>query len=266
MLRRPVLILPTKEMFVLELRNVTKVYGSTPVVDDVSLSIPRGKITSFIGPNGAGKSTLLSLMSRLIPRNGGSITVDGRDILQWNSTELARKLSILRQANHTNLRLTVKELVAFGRFPHNPGQLTQEDWRYVDQALEYMALGDLANRYLNELSGGQRQRAYIAMVIAQNTDYVFLDEPLNNLDMRHAVDIMKTLRKLVRDFDKTVVIVLHDINFASCYSDYIAAMDQGRIADEGCADHIIQQEVLNPLYQLDFDIQEVNQQRICVYY
>src|SRR5690606_2693720 len=136
----------------------------------------------------------------------------------------AKKVSILKQSNQINLRLTVRELVSFGRFPYSQGRLTEEDWVCVDEAIRYMELEELQHEYLDELSGGQRQRAFIAMVIAQDTDYILLDEPLNNLDMKHAVQIMKTLRKLVDERGKTVVLVIHDINFASVYSDYIVAL------------------------------------------
>ena len=250
----------------IEIRDVVKSYGNVTVVDHVSLKIPRGKITSFIGPNGAGKSTLLSIVSRLIKPDSGEVYIDGKEIRQWKSTELAKRISILRQSNHLNLRLTVRELVSFGRFPYCQGNLVAEDWEYVDKAIDYMQLGNMQDKYLHELSGGQRQRAYIAMVIAQDTDYILLDEPLNNLDMKHSVEIMKTLRSLVDELGKTVVIVIHDINFASCHSDYIVAMNSGAIVNEGPPEEIIDQAVLGPIYDLDFRIELVNDSRICVYY
>jgi len=250
----------------IELRNVTKKYDGIPVVDRVSLTIEKGTVTSFIGPNGAGKSTLLAIISRLLRQDGGEVIIDGIPIEKWGSSELARRISILKQSNQVNLRLTIRELVSFGRFPYSQGHLTAGDWAAVDQALAYMKLTDIQHKYLHQLSGGQLQRAYIAMVIAQDTDYILLDEPLNNLDMRHAVDIMKTLRALVQDLGKTVVTVIHDINFASCYSDCIVVMDQGRIACSGGPQRIIDRSVLCDVYELDFHIETVNNQRICVYY
>ena len=219
----------------IEVKNITKIYGNKKVVDNVSLNIQEGKITSFIGPNGAGKSTLLSIMSRLLKRDSGEVLVDGKDILKWDNKELAKKIAILRQSNNINIRLTIRELVSFGRFPHSQGNLKEEDHKYIDEAINYMQLNEFENRYLDELSGGQRQRAYIAMVIAQNSDYIFLDEPLNNLDMKHSVEIMKILRKLCDELKKTVVIVIHDINFASCYSDYIVALKDGKLIKNGLA-------------------------------
>lgn len=126
------------------------------------------------------------------------------------------------------MRFTIRELVCFGRFPHSQGRLKDEDHNIVDTALEHLGITDIQNKYLDELSGGQRQMAFIAMVVAQDTDYVFLDEPLNNLDIKHSVEIMQTLRRLAHEFNKAVVIVIHDINFASCYSDNIVAMKKAK--------------------------------------
>lgn len=250
----------------IEVRNVIKKYGEATVVDRVSIEIQKGAITSFIGPNGAGKSTLMSIMSRLIDKDGGEVIIEGRPLNEWDNKELSKKVSILKQSNHTNLRLTIKELVSFGRFPYSQGNLTKEDWEHIDQAIAYMELTDIQDKYLHQLSGGQRQRAYIAMVIAQDTEYILLDEPLNNLDMKHSVEIMKTLRSLVENKGKTVVLVIHDINFASCYSDYIVAMNDGVLVKGGETQQIICQDVLCKIYDLDFNIQEVNNNRICVYY
>ncbi len=250
----------------IELRSIVKRYGDLVVLDDISLDIPAQKITSFIGPNGAGKSTLLSVISRLIKMDEGEVYIDGRELRQWKNADLSRKISILRQTNTIRLRLTIRELVSFGRFPYSQGKLTKQDWKAVDQALDYMKLTDIQDKYLHQLSGGQRQRAYIAMVIAQDTDYILLDEPLNNLDMQHAVEIMQILQSLVRELGKTVVIVIHDINFASCYSDYIVAMQDGRVVKGGDTEQIIDQKVLGRIYNLDFQIEHINNQRICVYY
>ena len=250
----------------IEVKNITKIYGNKKVVDNVSLNIQEGKITSFIGPNGAGKSTLLSIMSRLLKRDSGEVLVDGKDILKWDNKELAKKIAILRQSNNINIRLTIRDLVSFGRFPHSQGNLKEEDHKYIDEAINYMQLKEFENRYLDELSGGQRQRAYIAMVIAQNSDYIFLDEPLNNLDMKHSVEIMKILRRLTDELGKTVIIVIHDINFASCYSDYIVALKDGKVVKDGPTDETIKKEELENIYEIKFDIQNIDNRKICVYF
>ncbi|WP_026688416.1 ABC transporter ATP-binding protein [Alteribacter aurantiacus] len=246
--------------------DVTKKYGESTVVDSVTVTIPKKQITSFIGPNGAGKSTLLSIISRLIEADSGDVLVENKRVHDTNQTELAKKVSILKQANSISIRLTIKELVSFGRFPYSKGRLTKEDWRHVDEAIEYMGLKEMENKHLDELSGGQKQRAFIAMVIAQDTEYILLDEPLNNLDMKHSVQIMKVLRKMVKDLGKTIVIVLHDINFASFYSDYIVALKEGRVVHEGATRDMITNGVLKDVYDMDIEINEVNNQRVCVYF
>lgn len=250
----------------IEIKNITKSYGDKKVVDNVSLKIEDGKITSFIGPNGAGKSTLLSIMSRLLKRDSGEVLLDGIDILKWDNRELAKRIAILRQANNINIRLTVKELVSFGRFPHSKGNLSEEDYKYIDEAIFYMQLNEFEHRYIDELSGGQKQRAFIAMVIAQNSNYIFLDEPLNNLDMKHSVEIMKILRKLTDELNKTVIIVIHDINFASCYSDNIVALKDGKLVKNGVTKDTIKKEELEKIYDIDFHIQNINNRNICVYF
>ncbi|MGE6753430.1 ABC transporter ATP-binding protein [Rossellomorea sp. NPDC071047] len=250
----------------IHIRGLSKFYGKKLVVEDVTVTIQPGQITSFIGPNGAGKSTLLSMVSRLLDSDSGEIILDQADLRKMNSDDLAKRVAILKQSNFLNVRLTVRELVSFGRFPYSKGRLTEDDERAVNQALDYMNLVDLEGNYLEELSGGQRQRAFIAMVIAQDTDYILLDEPLNNLDMKHSVQIMKILRRLVDDLGKTVVIVLHDINFASVYSDRIVAMKNGKVIREGSTDTIIQTQTLKEIYDMDIPVQQMNDNRICVYF
>ncbi|MDZ5252532.1 ABC transporter ATP-binding protein [Clostridium sp. LIBA-8841] len=250
----------------IEIKNLSKKYGNKFVVDDVSFNINKGKITSFIGPNGAGKSTVLSMISRIMSKDKGEVIIDGVPLEKWNDKELAKKIAILRQSNNINVRLTIRELVSFGRFPHNEGRLTKEDEKHIDNAIEYMQLKDIENRYLDELSGGQRQRAYIAMVIAQNTEYILLDEPLNNLDMKHSVKMMKVLRGLVNDLNKTVVIVMHDINFASFYSDNIVVLKDGKIARNDDTSKIISKEFLEDIYEIDFEIKNFNGNKLCVYF
>lgn len=250
----------------MDIQHVSKQYGEKKVVTDVDLQIPEGKLTALIGPNGAGKSTLLSMMSRLIPKDIGEIYVSGKEVKTWKQNELAKKLSILKQANAVQLKLTVRELVAFGRFPYSKGRLTEKDDLKIDESLEYLGLKDLADEFIDTLSGGQLQRAYIAMVFAQDTDYILLDEPLNNLDMNYAVQIMKILRDLVDHHQKTVIIVLHDINFAASYADEIIAMKNGEVFASGPTQEIIQKEVLDQLYGMNIKICEIEGRRFCLYF
>ena len=247
-------------------QGVTKNYGSSCVVDGVSLTLPARGITSIIGPNGAGKSTFLSMVSRLMSMDMGTVKVDGLDVTKTPSDVLARRLSILRQDNHMTARLTVRDLVSFGRYPYSKGRLTIEDKQHIDDAIGYLNLVELADRFLDELSGGQRQRAFVAMVLCQDTDYVLLDEPLNNLDMKHAMGMMKLLRRAANELGKTVVLVLHDINFASWYSDYIVAMKNGKVANQGPAAEMIQPKVLSEIYDMEIKVHEIGGQRISLYY
>ncbi|MGQ9367563.1 iron ABC transporter ATP-binding protein [Azospirillum sp. ST 5-10] len=250
----------------IDAKNVTRRYGDAVVVKDVSLRLPAGGVTSIIGPNGAGKSTLLSMISRLLPMSAGTVTVDGLDVTRTPGDVLARRLSIMRQDNHVASRLTVRDLVEFGRYPHSKGRLAPADHDHVARAIDHLGLAPLAGRFLDELSGGQRQRAFVAMVLAQDTDCILLDEPLNNLDMRHAVAMMKQVRRFADAMGKTLVVVLHDINFASCYSDHIVAMRDGGIAFQGPPEAVIREDVLHAVYGLDMTVRIIDGKRICIYF
>ena len=240
-------------------KNILKKYDNKKVVNDVSVNIEKGKITSFIGPNGAGKSTLLSIITRLMKRDLGEVYIEGKEISQWDKKELSKKIAILKQSNNLNMRLTIRELVSFGRFPYCEGRLTEEDEKFVDDAIEYMNLVDIQNKYLDELSGGQRQRAFIAMVIAQGTEYIFLD-------VKNASSMMKVLRNLCDELGKTIILVMHDINFTACYSDYIVALKDGKIARQGTVDEIINEDILREIYEMDFNVQEIDGNKISIYY
>ncbi|QUY61452.1 Ferric siderophore ABC transporter ATP-binding protein BauE [Gulosibacter molinativorax] len=255
-----------RQFLVITVESVAKRYGDSVVVDDVSLEIPAGGITSIIGPNGAGKSTLLSIVSRLEPMSAGVVTVDGMDVSTTKSPILAKRLAILRQENHLTVRLSVRDLVAFGRFPHSQGRLTKDDVEFVDKALDYMGLTELQDRYIDELSGGQRQRAYVAMVICQDTDYVLLDEPLNNLDMKHSVNMMQHLRRIATELGKTILFVVHDINFASVYSDRMIAMRDGRVIVQGTPEEVMDSRKLAAIYDMYIPIHEIEGERLGIYY
>lgn len=246
--------------------NLNKSYGQKQVVKDVTLEIPKGKVISFIGPNGAGKSTVLNMITRLIDSDSGNITLEDIEIKNWKSKELAKKLAILTQHNNINMKLTVRELIGFGRFPYSGSNLTEQDYKMVDMAIEYMELKEYEDRFIDELSGGQLQRAYIAMVIAQDTEFIFLDEPTNNLDIYHASNMMKIVRRLCDDLGKTVILVLHEINFASVYSDYIGAFKNGQLYKFGTPNEVMTKEVLNDLYRVDFNIEITNGKPIAIFY
>ena len=246
--------------------DLNKKYNGKTVVNSVSFEIPKGKVLSLIGPNGAGKSTVLGMISRLIAKDSGVINFEDKDLSEWKSKELAKKLSILTQHNNIQMKLTVRELVAFGRFPYSGNHLTAEDNEMIDQAIAYMELQEFENRFIDELSGGQRQRAYIAMVIAQDTEYVLLDEPTNNLDIYHASNMMRTVRRLCDELGKTVILVLHEINYAAFYSDYICALVDGKIAKFGTVEEVVNKKTLSEIYKVDFEINYVDGKPLSVYY
>lgn len=246
--------------------NLTKQYDGKKVVEEVSFEIPKGKVLSLIGPNGAGKSTVMGMLSRLIARDSGMIDFEGTDISKWKSKELSKRLAILTQSNNIQMKLTVRELVAFGRFPYSGGRITKEDEEIINKAIAYMELQEFEDRFIDELSGGQRQRAYIAMVIAQDTEYVLLDEPTNNLDIYHATNMMKIVRRLCDELGKTVILVLHEINYAAFYSDYICAFVDGKIAKFGTVKEVMTKETLSRIYNVDFEIIEVEGKPLSIYY
>ncbi|WP_398482169.1 ABC transporter ATP-binding protein [Tardiphaga sp.] len=250
----------------IETQELTRRYGETLVVDRVSLTLPKQGLTAIIGANGAGKSTFLGMISRLTAASAGAALIDGLDVAKTPTDALAQRLAILRQDNAIAARVTVRDLVSFGRYPHSKGRLTADDHARIDDALAFLELEPFSDRYLDEVSGGQRQRAHIAMVLAQDTDYVLLDEPLNNLDMRHARAMMSLLRRAVDERSRTVVVVLHDINFASCYADHIVAMRDGRVVAAGPPDHIVTTATLRAIYDIDVEVVTVRGYRTVHYY
>lgn len=249
----------------IELHTLTKSYEGQTVLSDLTCQLPKGGVTAIIGPNGAGKSTLLSIIARMLKADGGSVTLDGIDLGKAPGAEVAKRLAVLRQDNHTSARLTVRELVSFGRYPHSKGRMTAEDATHVEHAIGYLGLEALSDRFLDELSGGQRQRAYIAMVICQDTDHILLDEPLNNLDIRHAVAIMRLIQKAARDFGKTILVVLHDINIAAAWCDRIMVMKNGRLAYLGTPDAIMRGDLLSAVYDTEISVHDLAGRKVAVY-
>jgi len=250
----------------IQTHNLCLNYANTKVLKDINLTFKSSGITSIIGPNGAGKSSLLSLVCRLQLASSGKVSFDGQDIQQIDNAKLAKEMSILRQENHIVSRLSVRDLVCFGRFPYHRGRPTQNDSEQINRAIKLLDLNDFKDRYISELSGGQRQRAFIAMVLAQQTDYLFLDEPLNNLDMKHSVNIMKTLKKAADEMNKSVILVMHDINFAASYSDEIIAMKQGRVIHQDTPDKLMTTRILSDIYDMELNVEKINGKKVCLYY
>ena len=253
----------------IEVKNVSHSYNKrspNKTLSDINMIVKENTITALVGANGAGKSTLLSVMTNILPALSGEVLLDGVDIRKMKASDLSKKVAFLRQSQQLSVRITVNDLVEYGRFPHCGGRLQEEDHKKVDEALNYMNLTELRHRYLQELSGGQRQRAFIAMILAQDTPYIFLDEPLNNLDIKYSVEMMKIIKMMVDELNKTVIVVLHDINFAAAYAGHIVAMKDGKIHRAGTPNEIITKEVLDPVFDHNFNISTQDGKSICLYF
>ncbi len=250
----------------IEIRNVSHAIGGQTILNNVSLDIPQGGITALIGPNGAGKSTLLSFMARLQPLHSGRIAYNGKDVSDTPTAELARVLSILTQENSIISRISVRDLLMFGRYPYHQGRPSENDKAIVENALAEFQLEAFAHRYLTELSGGQRQRAMIAMVFCQSTEYVLLDEPLNNLDMYYARSLMQLLQKLTREHQRTTVVVLHDINQAAAYADFVVAMKNGSVLLQGHPNEVFTSENIQELFDMEVNVLDYEGRKLIVHH
>lgn len=231
----------------IETRNLTVELGGTDILHDITVAMPGGRFTALVGPNGAGKSTLLAAMGRLTAPKSGAVLLNGTPLPEIAPGERAKRLSVLRQDTQIAPRLSVRDLVGFGRYPHSRGRMTPADRAAVDRALLRLDLAPLADRFLDTLSGGQRQRALVAMVLAQETEVILLDEPLNNLDLVHARVVMRIAAEEAAA-GKTVIMVLHDLSVAAAYADHVVAMKNGRVEAAGTPDEVLTEPVLTDLY------------------
>lgn len=231
-------------------------YGEQLIINDLSVEIPDKQITTIIGSNGCGKSTLLKAITRIIPHQAGSVLLDGQNISKENTKILAKKMAILPQTPESASGLSVGELVSYGRFPYQKGfgRLTKKDYEVIDWALEVTGTKDFKFRSVDALSGGQRQRVWIAMALAQETDIIFLDEPTTYLDMAHQLEVLELLQKLNVEQERTIVMVLHDLNQAARFADYIIALKDGHIVKAGDCEEVITHEVLKEVFHIDAKI------------
>ena len=243
--------------------KVSVSFGNQNVLSDISVAIPERGITCIIGPNGAGKSTLLHALGRLLQPNSGYVEVDHKAINSWPPNELARKLAIMTQSNFIQTRLMVEDLIQFGRYPHHQGRPTSFDVSQVVQTLEILELEGLRKRYLDQLSGGQRQRAFIGMALAQDTQIVLLDEPLNNLDIGHSKQLMSQLKRASQE--KSIVMVMHDLYYAVNLSDHVIALKDGELAFSGPPGEVINDAQLTDLFNTQIRCVEIYGQRVCLY-
>ncbi|HCW3116889.1 TPA: ATP-binding cassette domain-containing protein [Citrobacter amalonaticus] len=236
------------------------------VLDNFSIELHEKCITSIIGPNGSGKSTFLEIISKSTQPSGGSVTIDDLELATTSANILSHIIATLRQENNIDIRLQVKDLVAFGRYPYTQGRLTIVDKEHIERSLSYLNILHLKDCFIDELSGGQRQRVFIAMIICQDTKYILLDEPLNSLDLRHAADTMKLLRKAVDELGKTIIMVIHDINFATYYSDRVIAIKDGHILFEGTNDEVLNNSNLSELYDMTIKTHVIEGRKVITFY
>ncbi|MFY9993660.1 MAG: Fe(3+) dicitrate ABC transporter ATP-binding protein FecE [Leclercia sp.] len=239
----------------LRTENLTLRYGTQTVLDGLSLTLPAGKITALLGPNGCGKSTLLNCFSRLLAPQSGSVLLNETPLNDLSSRQLAQRLALLPQHHSTPEGITVRELVAYGRSPWLSlwGRLSTEDNARVNVAMSQTQTHSLAERRLSELSGGQRQRAFLAMVLAQDTPVVLLDEPTTYLDINHQVELMRLMGDL-KSQGKTVVAVLHDLNQASRYCDHLVVLANGRVMAQGAPHEVMTPELLKSVFSVEAQI------------
>lgn len=237
----------------LNIKNLVLGYEDKIIVNNIDLSIPKGEITILIGANGCGKSTLLSGMSRLLTPKDGNVYLDGISIHDYKPKELAKRLAILPQGPTAPEGITVKELCYFGRNPYKNlfGSRTKEDDDKVDWAIEVTGLKEFANRQLDSLSGGQRQRAWIAMALTQDTEVLLLDEPTTYLDLAYQIEILELLKDLNKKTNKTIVIVIHELNQAARYADNLVCMKKGSIYSQGRVETVFTENMLKDVFGVD---------------
>lgn len=231
-------------------------YGERLIVKDLSVEIPDKKITTIIGSNGCGKSTLLKAITRIISHQSGNVILDGENIAKENTKILAKKMAILPQMQESASGLTVGELISYGRFPYQKGfgRLTKKDYEVIDWALEVTGTTEFKFRPVDALSGGQRQRVWIAMALAQETEIIFLDEPTTYLDMAHQLEVLELLQKLNLEQERTIIMVLHDLNQAARFADYMIALKNGGIIKAGSCEEVMKRDVLQKVFNIDAEI------------
>jgi iron complex transport system ATP-binding protein len=240
----------------LQAQSVTVGYGDEPVVRDLTLEVPDGKVTTIVGPNGCGKSTLLRTMARLLKPSDGRVLLDGQPLASIGTREIARRMALLPQSPVAPDGLLVRDLVGRGRHPHQRwfSQWSPADEEIVDAALAMTDTGDLRDRPLDQLSGGQRQRVWIAMTLAQDTGLLLLDEPTTFLDLAHQVEVLDLVTRLNRERGRTVVMVLHDLNLAARYSDVILVMRGGAVVAQGHPSEVLTPGLLGDVFGLDASV------------
>lgn len=243
-------------MAAIELQGVRVAYDDNVVVPDASLAIEQGKVTMLIGPNGCGKSSTLKAVARINPIRKGRVLLHGQDVAKLSQKALAKRLAMLPQAPVVPEGINVRDLVAYGRFPHQKPLtgLTKEDHEVIEWAMGRTGVAELADRRVDELSGGQRQRVWIALTLAQKADVMLFDEPTTYLDISHQIEVLELLRRLNREEGATIVVVIHELNLAAKYADCIVGMRDGRIMFQGAPADVFNEQNLRALYDIDAQI------------
>lgn len=243
----------------IEVKNLSYSIGNKKILKSISIDLPKNNTIALIGPNGAGKSSLLKLMGRSIKIQSGYIAFDGMDINKKDSIDIAKKISLLQQDTHINIRISVIDLLFFARYPYHRGHPKEEDKSHIQSVIEYFSLEPFKDRFIDEMSGGQQQLVLIAMVFCQGTDYILLDEPLNNLDMARSKSLMTTLTKAISDWGKSIVVVMHDINYASRFANYIIGLKAGEIVFSGKNKDVLTKNNIENLYDINVQIVHKNE-------
>lgn len=246
----------SKNMNSINTENLNISYGNLDIVKGLNLNIPKGKITTIIGANGCGKSTILKTLARILEPKSGAIYIDGKDIKKQDSKEIAKVMAVLPQSPQAPNGLLVEELVAYGRFPHQSGfgKLQKEDREIIDWALEVTGMKKFKERPIEALSGGQRQRVWISMALAQQTDILLLDEPTTYLDLAHQLEILELLKELNKKQNRTIVMVIHELNNAARFADYMVGVKEGNIVCDGTPEEVMTKENLKVLFNIDAEI------------
>ena len=251
-------------------KNLNISYGNLDIVKDLNLDIPKGKITTIIGSNGCGKSTILKTIARIIQAKSGDIFVNNINIKEQSPKDLAKVMAVLPQSPQAPSGLTVEELIAYGRFPHQKGfgKMKNEDEDIVTWALKSTGIEEFRERPMEALSGGQRQRAWIAMALAQQTEILILDEPTTYLDLAHQLEILKLLEELNRKQGTTIVMVIHELNNAARFADHMIGVKKGKVVCQGTAHEVMTKENLKELFNIDAEIVEDprNNKPVCLTY
>lgn len=238
----------------IEFDKLSKNYNGFFALKDATHNLAPGKMTIILGENGSGKTTLLKLLAKQTDISIGNAYLDHCEIDTYNSKDYAKKVSVLNQVNTQSSRVKVEKFVSYGRYPYSQNKLTVQDHKHIQESMEYVDCASYKDKYIDQLSGGQLQRVYLALLLCQDSEIILLDEPLNHLDMKHSHELMRLLQNMTTNLNKTVVVVMHDVNMCMQYGDEVIAFKEGQIIDKGPVEETLTQELLRDIFELDFEI------------